>query len=737
MRKYFKQSNMKMRYYILLVVILLTSFNFLFSAEVKWLKVGNIHNFYQSYGSEPEEGFGVEQQWGLRWPAFYPHQDIQAARGFWIGVEKFDDPVAGKEYPYKVVHCGPRPRSEIEENEMMPVEFKMYGRFDHPSVYVDNATSSDLTYDDKVDSVDANMKADRYIYSKFRTSTGITVTRKIYYFSQQNYDNFFIYDYTFENTGICNKDATITHNNTLNGVYFHWQQRNAIAGEGTTQGTSSAEAAWTGYKGWGMPNDTRWGINTLNDALGENQNAPNTTKLYPNANISVDQLDKNSDYMRCVYSWHGKHPEIDYDNIGSPNYLGYNPDGKLGASQFTGTLVIHADTSPSDHADNKNQPSTTLYIESNDAVTMANDQYSEDKMKNEYTNFIAYGHPEKSHAEKIGDGTPPTGGGGQSSAFGIGPYTMAIGDKINVVLAEAVNGLSNEQDIEIGGNWFKTKKGTASPSLVLPNGSTTNNADDYKDTWVYTGFDSLMKTFKRAINLYDNNFNIALPPPPPNSFLVESQGNRIKLEWASNAEESTNFMGYKVYRALGRKDSNYYEIFDCNLNDNNLTHEYFDYTAERGQKYFYYIISYDDGTTNNINPGTPLRSSLFYTKTNIGATLKRPPSKTLDDIRIVPNPYNFKNMSVQFVNVHKIMFYNMPAACKIKIFTERGDLIYSYNHSGSGDASWNLLTSSRQIISSGIYIAYFEIPEDIYDPSTGDLLVKKGVSTYKKFIVIR
>jgi len=110
----------------------------------------------------------------------------------------------------------------------------------------------------------------------------------------------------------------------------------------------------------------------------------------------------------------------------------------------------------------------------------------------------------------------------------------------------------------------------------------------------------------------------------------------------------------------------------------------------------------------------------------------------MEDIRVVPNPYNIRNRSLQYVGEYnKIMFLNLPAACKIRIFTERGDLIYTIDHEGSGDARWDLITSSRQIVVSGVYIAHFEVPEDIKDINTGELLIPKGESTYRKFVIIR
>jgi len=84
------------------------------------------------------------------------------------------------------------------------------------------------------------------------------------------------------------------------------------------------------------------------------------------------------------------------------------------------------------------------------------------------------------------------------------------------------------------------------------------------------------------------------------------------------------------------------------------------------------------------------------------------------------------------------MFYNIPGQCTIRIYTERGDLINTIHHtSGTGDQSWKLVTSSRQIVVSGLYIAYIEVSEDIYDNSTGELVWKKGEHTTRKILVVR
>jgi hypothetical protein len=99
----------------------------------------------------------------------------------------------------------------------------------------------------------------------------------------------------------------------------------------------------------------------------------------------------------------------------------------------------------------------------------------------------------------------------------------------------------------------------------------------------------------------------------------------------------------------------------------------------------------------------------------------------LDLVRVVPNPYDIRARFLQFGDqsqYDRLAFYGLPPVCKLKIFTERGDLIWEKDHTNStGDELWDSKTSSGQIIASGIYILYVE--------ASG-----RG-SVFRKFVVIR
>jgi hypothetical protein len=274
---------------------------------------------------------------------------------------------------------------------------------------------------------------------------------------------------------------------------------------------------------------------------------------------------------------------------------------------------------------------------------------------------------------------------------------------------------------------------------MLPNGTTTTNKDTCKDRWIYTGRDSIMLTFSRAKRNYDLNYGIPQPPLPPPFFNVSSGGDRISLQWdPSPSEANPGFGGYKIFRAVGRSDTTYFEIATLSAGKTS----YDDVTPQRGFSYYYYISAFSDGSNNasgGPNPKGQLLSSRFYTRTNQPAYLRRKAGESMAGIRIVPNPYSIASPGLQYPGeADKIMFLNIPGHCTIRIFTENGDLINTISHeNGSGDQAWNSITASRQVVVSGVYVVHFEVTQDQIDQTTGALQFKKGDTGYQKFIVIR
>jgi hypothetical protein len=806
------------------------------SQVVKWLSNSALRSWFSNMGSEIEYGrrdrqtyIAVDQIDGLCWPNEFNvrMKGVKAAKALWIGTTNFTDPVSGARYPYKVV-CAGKDRI-MSGTEFFADELTLAGKFQHPSVYVDNTRASARDYDDIIDDEDNTLSADREMINRFHTSIGISVTRRILSFSQQYNNNYYVYEYTLKNTGIIDETGQKKLNVPLTGVVLYLQSRLAFPG------VAYNGIGLTGAGGW-TPGTTSWGRNTINDVVRMDGTSPGE--------------------FRAVFSYWGP---MSTSTFNSPTYATANPiQGDiglpgpnatnvtvLGGYEFAGTVVLHADRAANDPTDDITQPTTTMYAAADNTIDRNNvpTQYNDGLMTQKYQQYMTVGHAPTSQADQIGkdaNGWPTGAGntfgndaGGYQSAQGFGPYTLNPGDSVRIVVAEAVAGISWNKACEVAQNWWTNN----TSAFALPAGFAAANGrtlaadrNEYKAAWVFSGKDSLFQTFRRAIANYNGNYNIPQPPPPPDQFTVNSGGDRIRISWSPSAESAPHFDGYRLYRSEGRTDTTYDLLFECGKAAGNLVNTYDDQNARRGFNYYYYIQSKSDGLDNpgdgalNIPAGEPLVSSRYYTMTNNPAHLTRPAGAAittisntatfqgddstknfilptsiadstgtivfglsvsvngvkqipaafsvalpdtlrfvkaplgtievtytsatgardyrLSQIRVVPNPYNIKARNIQYgtidpTTLDRIGFYNLPPVCKIRIYTELGDLIATLDHSdGSGEEYWQSLTSSRQIVVSGLYIAYFEVTQDATD-NTGNLIYRKGDSIVKKFVIIR
>lgn len=722
--------------------------------ETKWMVVGELQSYYHNLGAEWEDA-GRSPYNFLTWPTLYgDDQHTVRARGLWLGATDFDDPVENVNKSIKVIGIGPR-ISDNWVNMIFPVSFKLLAKSAHPAVTVDDQSASTIDDYDIPDEYDPALPADRVLVSKFNTSMGVTVTRKVLAFTQQNHDDYFIYDVVFKNTGIYN-DAGDVKEQTLNNFYAYFVTRYAYAG------VTSPEWGST----WGAFS-SQWGSSTLLQDFR-----------------FMDQKYKNKypDLTRGYFSWYGPtssdgHPLTPQQDWGCPDH---EETGVLGSAKYTGGVTLFASKGPGENytVDDPDQPYTTAYVGSDGAPAEGPiSQYNENFMKMRY-DIMTEGKLDHGQADAVFDAIGNDGyvddwppllngyrstqtQGSSSKGQGFGPYTLEPGDSIRIVYAEGVNGLSWTMDREVGGKWYAYFSDAQSkPDLIMPDGSqaSSNNTwnyepqNAYKRAWIETGVDSILQVVESARQNYESGFNIPQAPPAPSTFIVASGGDRIRLRWSNNAEEDPNFDGYVIYRSEGNvKDYTtvYTEIASANSAQLDTKfpldaegYRYFDdLNARRGFNYYYYIQSKDDGSQDTVHPGKPLYSSKFMTLTNKAAFLRRPAGSSLSQIRVVPNPYNIRARQLQFgeeSTYDRLAFYGLPPYCQIKIFTERGDLIWSKEHNdGSGDELWDSITSSGQIIVSGIYLAYFEVSQNYHDPNTGELLFKKGDHIIRKFIVIR
>ncbi|HEX2867938.1 MAG TPA: hypothetical protein VHO03_12890 [Ignavibacteriales bacterium] len=128
-----------------------------------------------------------------------------------------------------------------------------------------------------------------------------------------------------------------------------------------------------------------------------------------------------------------------------------------------------------------------------------------------------------------------------------------------------------------------------------------------------------------------------------------------------------------------------------------------------------------DGDVLRILTNRPFNSKdVFVLKTSAAKLSNDKAAASMDNIRVVPNPYVGYNELEPLNRLpdknrgeRRIYFDNLPAKCTIRIFTLSGDPVQTLNHDSNmqnGREFWNLLNRDGFGVAYGLYIAHIEAP---------------------------
>lgn len=608
-----------------------------------------------------------------------------------------------------------------------------YIRYKYPQQVINNPTKTetvtlqdfgiydpskfkDGTYDQIVE------VTNEYVY-------GITLKRKILGWSQNYNDNYVIFDLEFTNNSNQTYDSLFIQMNTNldNGEFSN----------GRNPGPQGNEIGFEPQKSWQHYHGAR---------------ASDTLMTFYNGKVPGK--------MRVFYEYGADDPTRPGDNMGAP-LLSQN--GRLVGTGMHFYTILHASknayTNPIDDKDDFLQPRITYtgngtqlpYTSAGDPYgdknfwAMRGGLYQFSKMSgNTFSNTY---HSVNNDELGIRDWFSYPGGA-QNENFmfsSFGPYKLAPGQKVHIVYASGWAGLDPKTSHEIGKSWLK---GTLQNPSNMPNQNTgcfpsnfafpsdATEMDKRKDRWVSTGIDSVMLTAYRAKWNFDHGYKIPQAPPPPSIITISAYGDGTEISWVgSEAESFPNFAGYRIMRRVSNQDTTYYEvIYDSDKNDKAATHTFVDKSVLALAQYYYFIQSKAKIDPNDMNADPTTRGKIMYSGRIWVPNIYwvNPPRLSQDDlskIRIAPNPYNINDPLLKtygYTDQRAINFYNLPASCEIKIFTENGDLIKTIRHESkvrAGSETWDMITDSQQVISSGLYIAVIQKPS--------------GENTFLKFIVVR
>jgi len=269
----------------------------------------------------------------------------------------------------------------------------------------------------------------------------------------------------------------------------------------------------------------------------------------------------------------------------------------------------------------------------------------------------------------------------------------------------------------------------------------------------------LKSNAQRAITLYNSDWAIIDAPVAP---VVEAfPGNRkVTLAWDTKAEEDNQFEGYKIYRSEDNGvnwGSQTFKDFEGGIHFLPLAQfdlvngvvgyyktlpEYAwfylgsdDWVKLRNEvkvdtfKYFQPGDSINIFIDNNVTNGVsyryydsgnkiigPLENGASNDPSEMNNTVQviphsAPATSTMENIRVVPNPYLVGEIWESGIKEHFIQFVNLPEEATIRIFNSAGELMRTIEHSPlksltASIAIWDLKNNFNQLVAPGVYFYY-------------------------------
>jgi len=489
---------------------------------------------------------------------------------------------------------------------------------------------------------------------------------------------------------------------------------------------------------------------------------------------------------RFWYGWEADETvSPDIDDRADPNSVW----GYFNRPQVMGEIVLHADTSPTNDADDPNQPGKAGWSYRELApdlnVSTHTDIYNNYLAGGWYGNLVGQNYSLVTDAAgnevSFGDANAkyrfldpsvfvngkfpehtfdPNNEQNKQSLFVFGPYDLAAGESVTVVTAIVGGMLPHRLAIDAGRAYINGNPGQRQEQ-ALPYDVYNNPDDPLVDNGdqIASAGDMLTQNEKDAIldiskarvfqeaefvdSLWQQasvsggsgTFNIPLAPASP-SLTVTSMNSQIHLAWGDEAESDAGKAGdvvaYNIYRNYWRPpsvtaptDTAWVRVAQVGPNER----EYTDTDVIVGEQYRYYV------TAASVASGDTLESSAFQNRMGY-SNGKEPAQPTRDfdtswqkDVVVVPNPFHIQAAD-KYSGLH-LQFMNLPEYCKIHIYTMAGDRVRTLVHeSGDGDEVWlNQLTYSQMQIVSGVYLYVVQETDADMNPT--------GKTTTGKFVVIK
>ena len=319
-----------------------------------------------------------------------------------------------------------------------------------------------------------------------------------------------------------------------------------------------------------------------------------------------------------------------------------------------------------------------------------------------------------------------------------GPYPLAAGDTLKFVSAVLAGaGLANTQQAAANArkaydwNW-NLPKPPAAPQIAA-NGVTTTAEGKASVTWSYSDAQiAAVDPDKGAADFAGFRIYKAATAPRQNSKVIMAAEGVS----ADNLNTGGTMVGVPDNGTdfTSAATGPYTMVLDIPAADigtygGNGTYTWTDENVAIGLTYWYYVAAYDAAGSDPVHGSVPSMES-FYTMCypmqpapdgGGGEISSVPPALTVsvesltydgldgstNDVFVAPNPWKADIMETfhgaTTANTYFVRFYNVKSGDDIRVFDVGGNLVYEGNASSAGSFDWNLVSRTRNQVSTGIY----------------------------------
>ncbi len=362
--------------------------------------------------------------------------------------------------------------------------------------------------------------SEELVISKWSNGQGITVTRKAYAWSYQDFDDFIIEEVYLKNTGTTLREDV--HVALLN-TWSVSQMGHHMQGSNWQPWPDRARDDWFKYT-----------------------DAGNYVKGSPGGPMLIDPADAKG--LKLSYQFDGKSPFSGYDDTGEPWNTALQNSALVGLALVDGQMVSYqfVGMAPVAYADNAGIHSFNIrdrgkYVQPRGSQPAYVNRWAI-RSNNDYDEPTPAAHS-PAQIFDILTKTPivdnPTDVGGWTNAQVYGPYTLAPGEEAKLVVVFVAG--AGAEYAGPGGEpidpWQWSLKATKT-DLVL-------------------GERAIVEHTKHALFAYQSGYD--LPDAPPDvDFIIQSDENaRAKIYWSAAGDRAVHsdygeadIAGYRIYRGL-------------------------------------------------------------------------------------------------------------------------------------------------------------------------------------------